>query len=454
VRGKEIYRITTIIDFFSFNTGFVRVLKIFCTWIGKHHIVRRAIIYLDSPFRALIHHSEPDRVGPVKPRSIRTVTARLSKSIIPNTLMNIHYYLILTAAMVFSLSADPAKTRAAGDVRLVLVSDAQGAAMTFQDWGHALDGAGIKNVRLRTATETDKVGIAVEGAAERPLYIVTGKVLSRDELQLPGVRFKRSEMKRLAQWLDDLAQNGPPDKRPKIVAFGLTAVQLEKVKKDLAVSVGFSTAGLARRDVMEKIARKLSFPLRFEDSLLPSPETGEGPGVRAGRGETLKFPPALGEDKVEDELGELSCGTALACLLRPAGYCLVPQLAGNQIKYTVLKVQPNIKEIWPVGRKPEGPPPEVLPGLFEFLPVNVQNIAAAKVLDTIGKRLKTPVLYDRIALAKYKIDPAKAMVSFPRARTNYSMALEKMLFPAGLEFEIRVDEAGRAFLWISTLKPI
>ena len=358
--------------------------------------------------------------------------------------MNVHYYFILTAVMVFSMSVDPAKAEAAGQVRLVLVSDIQGTAMTFQDWGQALAGAGIKNVRFRSATSADKVGIEVEGAAEHPLYIVTGKVLLRDELELPGAKFKRSEVKRIAQWLDDLAQNGPPDKRPKIVAFGLTAAQFEKVIKDLAAPVGFSTAGSARRDVIEKIARKLSFPLRFEDPLLPSPKTGEGPGVRA----------ASGDDKVEDELSDLSCGTALACLLRPDGYCLVPQLAGNQIKYSVMKVQSNIKEIWPVGRKPDGPPPEVLPGLFEFLNVNVQNIPAPTVLDAIGKRLKTPVLYDRAALSKYKIDPAKAMVSFPRTRTNYSMALEKMLFPAGLEIEIRVDEAGTVFLWVTSVKPM
>jgi hypothetical protein len=346
--------------------------------------------------------------------------------------MKINYYFILTAATVISMFVDLARTEAAGQVRLVLVSDAQGTAMTFQEWGQALAGAGIKNVRFRSATSVDKVGIEVQGEAEHPLYIVTGKVVSRDELELPGARFKRSEVKRLAQWLDDVAQNGPPDKRPKIVAFGLTAPQLEKVKKDLSAPVGFSTIGLARREMVEKIARKLSFPLHFEDS----------------------FPQASSDDKVEDELGELSCGTALACLLRPAGYCLVPQAAGNQIKYSVFKTQPNMKEIWPVGRKPEGPPPEVLPGLFEFLNVNVQNVSAATVLDAIGKRLKTPVLYDRAALAKYKIDPAKAMLSFPRARTNYSMALEKMLFPAGLEFEIRVDEAGRAFLWVTTLKPM
>jgi hypothetical protein len=346
--------------------------------------------------------------------------------------MHIQRFLILTALMIFLLSAGSARTEAAGQVRLELVGDARGMALSFQDWGQTLDGAGIKNVRLRTGTETDKVSIEIQGTADRPLYIVTGRVVSGDELLLPGARFKRGEVKRLAQWLDDLAQNGPPDKRPKLVAFGLTALQLEQVKKDLAAPVSFSTKGMSCREAAEKITRIISFAVKFEND----------------------FKESLGDDKVEDELNGLSCGTTLAFLLRPAGYCLVPQAAGNQIKYAVLKAQPNIKEFWPVGRKPESPLPEVLPGLFEFLNVNVQDVSTATVLETIGKRLKTPVLYDRAALAKYKIDPAKAMVSFPRTRTNYSMALGTMLFRAGLQFEVRTDEAGTAFLWVTTVKPM
>ena len=176
--------------------------------------------------------------------------------------------------------------------------------------------------------------------------------------------------------------------------------------------------------------------------------------MRAGRQETPKFPQAISEDKIEDELSGLSAGAALACLLCAADFCLVPQAAGKQIKYSVLKAQPDVKEFWPVGRPPQAPPPEVLPGLFEFLNVNVQNIPATTVLDTIGKRLKTPVLYDRAALSKYEIDPAKAKVSFPRARTNYSMALDRMLFPVGLQLEIRVDDAGKPFLWVTSVKPM
>ena len=49
---------------------------------------------------------------------------------------------------------------------------------------------------------------------------------------------------------------------------------------------------------------------------------------------------------------------------------------------------------------------------------------------------------------------AKATVAMPKAKTTYSLALKKLLFQAGLKFEVRVDEAGTPFLWISTVKPL
>jgi hypothetical protein len=346
--------------------------------------------------------------------------------------MNNYRLIIAMVAIILMFATVVPAVWAAGQVQLELVGDARGAAMSFQDWIQALGNAGIKNVRLRSAADVGKPGIDVQGTADRPIYIVTGQVISRDELLLPGARFKRSEVKSLAAWLDDLAQNGPPDKRPKIVAFGMTATQFDQVMKDLVVPVGFNTQGLARRDAVAKIVGKLRSPVRFE-------------------GDSAK---ALSDDKVEEELTAISSGSAMACLLRPIGCCLVPQLSGGEIKYSVVRAQSTIKDVWPIGRTPLKPLPGIVPGLFEFLNVNVQNVSAATAIEAVGKRLKTPVLYDHIALAKYKIDPGKAMVSFARARSNYSMALEKMLFPAGLQFEVREDEAGTVFLWVTTVKPM
>ena len=72
----------------------------------------------------------------------------------------------------------------------------------------------------------------------------------------------------------------------------------------------------------------------------------------------------------------------------------------------------------------------------------------------IGTRLKTPVLMDYNAMARHGIDPAKAMVSMLPGKNTYSSALRRLLFKAGLKFEVRVDEAGRPFLWITTVKPV
>ena len=354
------------------------------------------------------------------------------QSLIPIAQMTIHRYLLSTTLIILSLFTASYSAWAAGHVQLELVGDSRTTAMTFQDWAQALGSAGIKNVRIRTSLETDTIGIQVQGMADHPVYIVTGMVVSRDELMLPGARFKRSEVKKLAQWLEDIAQNGPIDRRPQKVAFGLTAEQYEQVRNDLATDVGFSTKSLPRREAVEKIARKLSLKLRIEDD----------------------FAKAAHDDKVENELGELSCGTALACLLRPMGYCLVPQLEGQKISYAVVSSRTDVKQIWPVGRQPKKPLPEILPDLYEFLNVNVQNVSAVTALEEIGKRLKTPVLYDHVALARHDIDPEKTIVNFRPARTNYSMALSKMLFAAGLKYEVREDDAGEPFLWITTLKPM
>ena len=72
----------------------------------------------------------------------------------------------------------------------------------------------------------------------------------------------------------------------------------------------------------------------------------------------------------------------------------------------------------------------------------------------VGKHLKVLVLLDHNAMALHGIDPAKTNVSHPQKKTNYSIALRKILFQARLKFELRIDEAGKPILWVTTLKPV
>ena len=335
----------------------------------------------------------------------------------------------IASALAFLLLAATAWAAPAGQVQLEIAGDTQlGAGMSFQQWGQALATAGVQNVRLRSAQGGDKPAIDVGGTEQMPFYKVTAVLGVRDELIVPGARFRRSECKKLAAWLDDLAKRGPPEKREKVSAFGLTASQLEKINSDLSKRVGFSTKGMARSEAVSKIAGRLGLSLKIEGSL------------------------ADGDDKIEEELSEFSSGTALACILRPIGSCMVPRESGETLSYAVKKAQLD-QELWPVGWPAEGAQ-KALPALYEFHNVNVSGVTATKLLEVVGKQIHAPVLYDHNALARHGVEPDKATVSHPQQRTTYSVALRKMLGKIGLKFEVRVDEAGKPFLWVSTLKSV
>ena len=172
--------------------------------------------------------------------------------------------LLWSSWIVWAASADAAAV--AGTVELELVGGTQGAAMTFQTWARALDAAGIRNVRMRTAEEPGLPGIEVQGTAEHPHYVVTGIVRSATELDLPDRPYRRSEVGRLAEWLKEVAAQGPPDQREAKSAFGLSASQFARVRKDLRTPVGFSTQGRRRTEVVEKIAAELKLPLKLDSA--------------------------------------------------------------------------------------------------------------------------------------------------------------------------------------------
>ncbi len=334
----------------------------------------------------------------------------------------------LTALTAFLLTAT-AWAVPVGQVRLEIAGENQlGAGMAFQEWQRALAAAGVQNFSLRSAQVGDKPAIDVGGTAQMPMYTVTAVIGPGDVLIVPGGRFRRSECKHLADWLDDLAKRGPPEKRERVSAFGLTARQLEKVNADLSKAVGFSTKGMTRSAAVDKIAGQLGLALKIEGALTD------------------------GDDKIEEDLSGLSSGTALACILRPIGFCMVPQADGETLSYAVKRADLG-KEIWPIGWPAEGSQ-KLLPGLYEFHNVNVSGVPATRILEVIGKQLGATVLVDHNALARYGVDIDKATVSHPQQRTTYSVALRKMLGKIKLKFEVRVDEAGKPFLWVSTIKPV
>jgi hypothetical protein len=261
---------------------------------------------------------------------------------------------------------------------------------------------------------------------------VLGILTGRNRLKLPGGEFSVSDRAGVARWLEQLRRDGLPGQTAGPSAFGLYSAELVAIHDRLARALTFETKDRRAGDVARQIVRDLAIGVEV------TPEAS-----RAFRRNEMAL----------DELKGLSAGTALAALLRPLGLVMAPRKSPAGDVRLLIAEFGQIDESWPVGWPTEESPYKVAPSLFEKIDVEIDKATLADTLAAIQQRVATPFLFDHNGLARQQIDPAETRVSFPAGRKLYQKVINTVLFQAQLKNELRVDEAGRAFLWISCLAP-
>jgi hypothetical protein len=338
------------------------------------------------------------------------------------------YLLMAFRATIYALFAMQVARGAEPRVELEVVTDQGLVGNDPRAWSELLSKAGFSSVRIKSVGG-ESPSIQTAGTAAAPTYRVVGVLTSGNQLLLPKGRFGLNDRGPLEQWVRKLREGGEDAIHIKPVAFGLLPKQLVAVHEALAVPVQGPTLGKQPRQVAKQIADRLT--LKFIT-------------------DTVGQQALATDEVVADELEGLSSGTALAAILRPLGLVMFPEKQGEEIRLRISDSR-TAKEHWPVGWPPKGNPSETLPELFKFLTIEIEKTPLSETLTAIGGRVKAPLLFDHNSLAREKVDLA-TKVSFPMASTFYGRALDRLLFQAKLKSEIRVDEAGKPFLWITTLK--
>jgi hypothetical protein len=317
---------------------------------------------------------------------------------------------------------------AAPRVEMVLVGSG-GLPTGTREWYQILVEARVDSLQIRQPAGADTPKIDVAGTTADPVYRVTGLITPRNELVLPGGRFQVRDRGGVAKWLAVLRSEGPARAQgaPRL-AFGFTQEQLVQVSTDLARPVDFSTKGLTARQVLERLGQKLTYPLLAGAAVADQ----------------------LGGDGLADELQGISAGTVLACLLKQHALALVPQQDAQHRPQYMLQPLTDSRESWPIGWPLKKAERDVVPGMFELINVEIDDIPLAQLLSVIGERLKVPVLVDRAELAAQKIDLGTKRVSLPPAQAIYATVLRKTLFSARLKYELRQDDAEHPIIWITT----
>ncbi len=295
-------------------------------------------------------------------------------------------------------------------------------------WIDALKDLDQSGLRIRSGQVGDKTEIINRGTEASPRYHVVGILMANNQLALPGGKFSLSDRAEIAKWIENLQEGGIDGLTKSKTAFGLTSDELVEFDKQLATPIDFDTKGVRAGDVVRKIVQSL-----------PMETTVSATAARA----------FVRNETVLDELNGLSAGTSLAATLRPLGLVLLPEKPrGGKVRLAISDVR-EVEESWPIGWPPQDSPKKVAPKFFEYLTVEITETALSEAITAIQGRVEVPFLFDHNGMARERIDVTAVNVSYPKKRVQYLRVLEQILFQGGLKSEIRLDEAGKAFLWIS-----
>jgi len=337
--------------------------------------------------------------------------------------------MLLVSLMAFLAAKSQAQSSPRRIIYLEISADSRARVGAQQQWLEMLQGVGADRVVSRTLRD-GRVGIEETKMTSATVIKVSG-VIAGDRLKLPGGSFSIRDKAGISELLKRLRDDGAEVAMAEKKAFGLTSVQLVALHQRFSQPVNFETKGRKAGEVTAELVKKIGIPFVLDSS------------ARAA---------VNGDELVLDELRGLSMGTALAAVVRPLGLVIEPKREqGKQLEIHLQDTR-QAKENWPVGWPLERVPVAVAPTLFDKIPLEIRNFPLAAVLNAIEKKSGVNFLIDYNTLARKDVDLATTKVTLVENKVALLVAVSNALKQAKprLSCELRMDEIGKPFLWITS----
>jgi hypothetical protein len=298
-----------------------------------------------------------------------------------------------------------------------------------QRWISMMKDMGLSNVRIRSGEQGDKTEVRKLGTDERPHYSVTGIITAGNVLRLPGATIRLGDKSALSNWIAKLQDGGDDGVRAKKVAYGLTAKEMVAVHDAVKGVIDFDTKGEPSGEIIKKIVRQIDIKVELDSSAADAPKSDE---------------------PVADELNGLSYGTALAAVLRPLGMVFIPERKLGEKLHLRISDSKGIEKPWPVGWDPPESPGRLWPDYLKQTNAEITDYVLADALAAIQQRVKLPMVFDYNNLARQRIDLQTKVSTKKKGKKSYAAVVDEILYQAHLSAEMRIDEAEKPFLWITT----
>ena len=319
-------------------------------------------------------------------------------------------------------------------IEIKLLASSDGGALHSQQWLKAIEPLDV-SLQIQKTSLDDKPEVREREVGTIRYVTVVGMLDRAGKIEFPGRSFSLSDGPKFKEWVNDLrtyGAQGSPEGQP---LWGLTKEQFARLYDSLGKLAAVELTGLALREAVSKLPLPEQYPLRWSQAAT------DAVSKRTARA------------MVRQEVKGFSAAMALAVVLNDCGLGFRPNRtpAGG----LELLVEPLGQRVdyWPVGWPLQQQRLKAAPKFFTMTTIELDQVELSDVFLAVSELSETPVLIDYAELDAKGIDPAKLKVSFKRGRTSWSVALKQMVVPQKLSRQIWQDEAGRAFVWITTNRP-
>lgn len=342
------------------------------------------------------------------------------------------------SATVESPSAPSAKTAKKGNatttvVDVVLLRTEDGGALYSQQWLKVFQDIDIK-FDIRRPLPGEKADLKERESGYTRFVTAVGTLDRTGQISFPDRTFTPADGPKLKEWIVELKTYGvlgTPTGKPM---WGLTKMQFNSIYDGLIKPVDFETEGLALSQILSRLTLPDDLPLHWGV---------DAKELLAKRGDRAKL---------KTELKGFSTGTALAIALHENGFGFRPNRTPNGSVELLIEPRDTKYEIWPIGWPMQKRPLAAAPKMFSLRAIELSDQSLADVITAAEKLTEIPILVDYAELDARQIDLEKIEVSFPLKKSNWNIALDRMVKPHRLTQELWEDEAGRMFVWLTTSK--
>ncbi len=314
----------------------------------------------------------------------------------------------------------------------VLIQSQPSYRINAQEWGRVFQQLGY-SVKFREPRAGEAPRIEDLDKDDFIATRVVAAMAADGSIRIGKQKFDTETTQPLISALEEIRKHGakgPPDSSP---TWGLTDDQF--------------------KDVVQLLAAPVENPVELQSSILAIESIGLPGNMKmkftdAAREQALGKKPASAAETIE--LKGFTKGSAIAIVLTQYGLGFRPRYVAPGHFDIEIDRGDESSNMWPVGWKPEQSFSEILPAYFRAIPLDVEDVNINALAGAISEKIAVPHFSSAHVLKSKGLD----IDTLKYTRRNDRISPARLLTAVGdkmdLGFDIRVDEAGKMFLWVTT----